>query len=45
MNNDLEEEIIKKTEAREKKKKKKMKVSGKKVFELEKIIEKKGEEK
>lgn len=45
MDNNLEEEIIKKTEARDKKKKKKMKVSGKKVFKLQNIIDKKREEK
>ena len=42
MNQDnLEEKIIKKAQEREKKKKKCMKISGKKVFELKKIIEKK----
>jgi len=45
MDNNLEEEILKKTEARERKKKKKMKVSGKKSFELQKIIIKKTKEK
>ena len=41
-NNNLEEEIIKKAEEREKKKRKRMKISGKQVFGLKKIIEKKG---
>ena len=41
MENNLEEEIIRKSENREKKKRKKMKISGKKVFELQRIIGKK----
>jgi len=41
--NDLEEEMAKKAERREQKKRKRMKVSGKKVFELKKIIEEKQE--
>lgn len=36
----LEKEILKKAQCREKKKKPKMKVSGKKVLELKKIISK-----
>ena len=40
-NNNLEEEIIKKALEREKKKRKRMKVSGKRVFELKEIIKKK----
>jgi hypothetical protein len=40
--NDLEDKLTKKSEKRAKKKRNKMKVSGKKVFELKKIIEKKG---
>ena len=38
---DLEKEIIRKIYRREKKKKPKMKVSGRKVLELKKIISKK----
>lgn len=41
-NNYLEEEIIKKTQERERRKRKRMKVSGKQIFNLQEIIKKKG---
>lgn len=41
MGDDSEEAIIRKAKARENKRKKRMKVSGRKVFELQKIINKK----
>lgn len=41
---DLEEKIIKKFQQKEKKKKRKMKVCGRKIFELKRIIEKKAKE-
>jgi len=43
--NDLEENLIKKFQDQEKRKKRRMKVVGKKVFELKKIIEKKANKK
>lgn len=42
---DLEEDIQKKIKQKEKRKRKKMKVSGKKVFQLQKIIQEKAEKK
>lgn len=43
--NDLEENLIKKFQNQEKRKRRKMRVVGKKVFELKKIIEKKANKK
>jgi hypothetical protein len=42
---DLEEDVQKKVQQREKRKRKKMRVSGKRVFQLQKIIQEKAEKK